>query len=85
MVGAGQDISPAGANVPSRRHEGSSSKRTPMTALHVAALNTLQDHAAGVTVSPIKLEAACRLLGRPLPNAAATNPVPARVFTPEEA
>jgi hypothetical protein len=59
--------------------------KTPMTALHVAALNTLQDHEAGVTVSPLRLDAACRLLGRPLPNAAATNTAPARVFTTEEA
>lgn len=77
-VAAGQDIGPVGTNVPSRRQQGGSSKRNPMSALHVAALNTLQDFETGVIVPAHRLEAACRLLGRPIP-------APARVSTPEAA
>ena len=35
-----------------------------MTALHVAALNLIQDHEAGIEVSPARLKAARQLLGR---------------------
>ncbi len=50
----------------------------PMTALHIAALNTLQDYEAGIAVPAHRLEAACKLLGR-------TTLAPARVSTPEAA
>lgn len=44
-----------------------------MTSLHIVAINTLQDHEAGLSVPAHKLEAARKLLGRPIsmPNAAA--------------
>lgn len=49
-----------------------------MSALHIAALNAMQDFEAGVDVPAHRLEAACRLLGRPIP-------APARVSTKEAA
>lgn len=36
----------------------------PMSVLHVAAMNLLADHEAGLVVTPAKIEAARKLLGR---------------------
>jgi hypothetical protein len=46
-------------------HPQPSHAKTPMTWLHVAALNLIADHEAGIAVSPAKLAAARQLLGRP--------------------
>ncbi len=35
-----------------------------MTAMHIAAMNLLQDHEQGIPVNPIKLDAARKLLGK---------------------
>ncbi len=47
------------------RHETQRSHaKKPMTAMHVAAMNLLQDHEQGIPVNPIKLDAARKLLGK---------------------